>query len=135
MKLIVHDSYKVMRYPIIGFFIAFFTLLSDIWFDYSQMLFHTTTKYDHLILTSILMIITGVPILWLMKRQIDKITYLKDFARVCAWCNKVKVEDEWMMLDKYLSNFGRKKTTHGICPQCSEDFRKNKDERAKNSVL
>jgi hypothetical protein len=40
------------------------------------------------------------------------------FLRVCAWCRKVWVDNEWVSLEEYALKMHSLKSSHGICEDC-----------------
>jgi hypothetical protein len=43
---------------------------------------------------------------------------LERFLRVCAWCRKVWVDDEWVSFEEYALKRHSLKSSHGICDEC-----------------
>jgi hypothetical protein len=43
---------------------------------------------------------------------------LERFLRVCAWCRKVWVGDEWVSFEEYALKRHSLKSSHGICEEC-----------------
>ena len=52
--------------------------------------------------------------LWVFRR----LRFLEDFIRVCAWCRKVEVAQQWVSFEDYMKLQHDVKSTHGICPEC-----------------
>jgi hypothetical protein len=52
--------------------------------------------------------------LWVFRR----LRFLEDFIRVCAWCRKVEVGDQWLTFEDYMKLQHDVKATHSICPAC-----------------
>lgn len=52
--------------------------------------------------------------LWIFRR----LRILEDFIRVCAWCRKVQIADQWISFEDYMNLQHDVKSTHGICPEC-----------------
>jgi len=47
----------------------------------------------------------------------------QDFLSLCAWCKKIRHEDDsWMTLDDYVSKITGKRFSHGLCPGCAAKF-------------
>ena len=52
-------------------------------------------------------------------RQRHRIAALEGLLPVCAWCRKIRNEqDKWQSLDSYLSEHAKIDITHSICPDC-----------------
>lgn len=65
---------------------------------------------------AILLLGIGVVVatLWVFRR----IRFLEDFVRICAWCRKVEVANQWVSFEDYMKLQHDVKSTHGICPEC-----------------
>lgn len=52
------------------------------------------------------------------RRILERVRYLENFMRVCAWCRKIDYKGEWMRLEDFMRQGFDTPTTHGICPEC-----------------
>ena len=55
---------------------------------------------------------------WVTRRLINRLRYLEEFLRVCAWCRKMCHEDKWLTTEEYFNSKFETQTTHGVCPEC-----------------
>lgn len=52
-----------------------------------------------------------------------------DFVKMCSWCKKVQVNEEWKEVEdaleemKLFNEHEQPQLTHGVCPACSESIR------------
>jgi len=53
------------------------------------------------------------------RRLVRRLRYLEEFLRICAWCKKIDLGNEWGSLETYFDAKLKTKTTHGICPTCA----------------
>lgn len=53
-----------------------------------------------------------------LEQTLAEVRTLRGLIRVCAWCKKVAVEDEWQQLEAYVRDRTHAEFTHGICPAC-----------------
>ena len=60
--------------------------------------------------------------LWVFRR----LRFYDDFIRVCAWCRKVEVAEEWVTFEDYMKRQHDVKSTHGICPTCRTNASKRR---------
>lgn len=60
--------------------------------------------------------------LWVFRR----LRFYEDFIRVCAWCRKVEVAEEWVSFEDYMKLQHDVKSTHGICPTCRANASKRR---------
>ena len=58
------------------------------------------------------------------RRILDRIRYLEEFMRVCAWCRRINYHGEWMRLEEFMRQGFDTPTTHGICTECFTKQRK-----------
>jgi hypothetical protein len=45
---------------------------------------------------------------------------LQALLSVCAWCRKIKYDEEWVGLEQYMAQRQNIELTHGMCPTCYE---------------
>lgn len=58
-----------------------------------------------------------------LKRSTEEITKLQNGLQVvCAWTKQIKVGDQWMTPDEFLSTQLHLKISHGMSPQASREF-------------
>lgn len=58
-----------------------------------------------------------------LKRSTEEIRKLQNGLQVvCAWTKQIKVGDQWMTPDEFLSSQLHLKISHGISPQASREF-------------
>jgi hypothetical protein len=67
---------------------------------------------------TLIILAVGISALLITRELLARILYLERFVRVCAWCRKVKLRGEWMLLEDYLQRGLEFDTSHGICPNC-----------------
>jgi hypothetical protein len=75
---------------------------------------------------SVVALAVWLPLFLGTKRMLDRLYYLEDFIRICAWCRKINDGDRWIPLEEYLSKGFDVKTSHGICPDCAKEHLKGK---------
>ncbi len=71
-------------------------------------------------LESVVALLVWIPLHFGTKRILERLYYLEDFIRVCAWCRKIGDGDDWVPLEEYFSKGFEIKTSHGICPTCAK---------------
>ena len=52
------------------------------------------------------------------RRILDRLRYLENFIRVCAWCHHINFKSQWITMEEFLRQGFDTPTTHGICPTC-----------------
>ena len=69
------------------------------------------------------------------ERQVGMIAELQDAASqiktleglipICAWCKKIRTDEGyWQEVDTYITAHSAAEFTHGICPECGTEMRK-----------
>jgi hypothetical protein len=62
-----------------------------------------------------------------LEAALEEVDRLQDLLPVCAWCRKVRDDHGlWQGVEGYLQAKGAK-LTHGICPRCQEEARREMD--------
>jgi hypothetical protein len=61
------------------------------------------------------MIIEGL----LFKKLYSRIRILEGLLPICASCKKVRYEEQWEQLEKYIAEHSLAKFSHSICPDCA----------------
>ncbi len=54
-----------------------------------------------------------------------RLYYLEGFVRVCAWCRKVRLEEQWVPMEQFFDRKLNAKTSHGMCPDCAAKFKQD----------
>lgn len=55
------------------------------------------------------------------RRILDRVRYLEEFMRVCAWCRRISFKGEWISLEEFMRQGFDTPTTHGICAECLQE--------------
>jgi hypothetical protein len=58
-------------------------------------------------------------VLWMTYAQLKQIRYLEGFLHVCAFCKKIKVGNEWIPIESYITSNSEALFSHSFCPECS----------------
>jgi GAF domain-containing protein len=76
--------------------------------------------------------VTALDVAQAQKRAADEeIAALRDLLPMCAWCRKVRDDDElWVGVEEYFTRHSTTRFSHGICPECAKDFRREAESRA-----
>jgi hypothetical protein len=78
-------------------------------FDWTQSLFESVLVLCPFVLTTVL-----------LTRLVGRIRHLEGFLLVCGVCKRVRVEDEWIPMEMYISARSEAVVSHGFCPDCVE---------------
>ena len=94
-------------------------LPSLIFSDHPFVILHRRTTLEMLLVLGVWFVVTAST-----RRILNRIRYLEEFMRVCAWCRRINYHGEWMRLEEFMRQGFDTPTTHGICTEC---FSKQKE--------
>ena len=79
----------------------------------------TPVNWQEAALESGLVALVGIFIIALTRRFLAEIRYLEGFLVLCAFCKKVKVdEDRWIPLEEFVTEHAEVRFSHSYCPAC-----------------
>lgn len=67
---------------------------------------------------TLVILVVAIPVVLRTRRVVERLFYLEHFLRVCAWCQKVEHEGDWVPIAEFFQERFDAKTSHGICPNC-----------------
>lgn len=131
---------KLLGYEAVGFSIIFILLWLDEILDLPHYLMGapaTPINWRESLLESFCVLVLGSYVIYLTYRIIKKLKYLEGFLPVCSFCKKIRIEDEWVQMEKYITEHSEAVFSHSLCPECTEEhygdiLRKAKDIKEKN---
>jgi len=114
---------KVLIYQSAGFLAIIAVCLVDERVGLTNLLFgdqtvisnYRETIFKMLLILAIWLLVNGAT-----RRVLDRVRYLENFTKVCAWCRRVDFADRWMPLEEFLKQGFDSTTSHGICRDCLE---------------
>jgi hypothetical protein len=60
-----------------------------------------------------------------LQTALDKVKILESFLSICCSCKKIRNEDgAWQPIESYISNHSETRFSHGYCPECLKQARK-----------
>ena len=80
--------------------------------DFHEALFET-----------IITILFAIPTIIMTWNITKRLHYLEGYLRICAWCKKVGIDDQWISTEEYFGSNFNIKTSHGMCPICAEKMK------------
>jgi hypothetical protein len=69
-------------------------------------------------LETIVILVVAIPIVIRTRRVVERLFYLENFLRVCAWCQKVEQRGHWVPIAEFFQERFDARTSHGMCPDC-----------------
>ena len=124
---------RLLLYEAIGFSILITISWLDELFDLPSLLFGTPPGHNwhEAALETIIIVAAAVPTFVLSRQLAKRLVYLEGFLRVCAWCRKIGVQDEWVSMETFFDRELKTKTSHGMCPACVAKFEESLSASAK----
>jgi PAS domain S-box-containing protein len=63
-----------------------------------------------------------------LKKTLLEVKNLSGMIPICAWCKSVRSDTGyWQTVEQYVRNHSDARFSHGVCPTCSEKFKKDAD--------
>jgi hypothetical protein len=78
----------------------------------------TPYRPQEYILETVSMLVVAIVVITITMILLRRSRRLERFLRVCAWCRKVWVNDEWVRFEEYALIKHSLKSSHGICEEC-----------------
>ena len=78
-------------------------------------------RFEEALLEGALVLLLGVLIVTWARRIVRRVDYLERFVKLCSWCRRVQLGEEWLQVEAFLGRHA-KETTHGMCPECLAKF-------------
>jgi hypothetical protein len=105
---------------------GFLLIVAIIWmdeiFDLPHLLFGaapTPLRLGEGGLETTLTVAVGIVIVSITYRAFRRIEYLESLVVMCAWCRRVRAQEEWLTVEAFLERQHNARTTHGICERCA----------------
>ena len=58
-----------------------------------------------------------------LEDALAKVKQLEGIVPICSYCKKIRDDqDYWQQLETYISEHSEAKFSHGICPECYEQY-------------
>lgn len=60
-----------------------------------------------------------------LQASIAQVRTLRGLIPICAWCKKIRDDDGyWSAVESYLARHSDAEFSHGICPECADEMRR-----------
>jgi len=80
----------------------------------------TPVNWSESILESIIIIILSWWVIFTTWKLLNKIKYLEGFLSLCSFCKKIRSGNEWIPIERYITDNSEVEFTHCFCPLCAE---------------
>jgi hypothetical protein len=79
-------------------------------------------NWSRAVLRTVVILAIWVWVYWETKRLLHRLHHLEEFLLICPWCRKIGDRGEWVSTEMYFGTNFATRTTHGMCPECSQKF-------------
>jgi hypothetical protein len=121
---------KLARWLLWGEALGFIAIILLSWLDalvgFRGFLFgeqSLQSSWHESLLETCIVLVVAVPVLMFTDRMVRRLYYMDSYLKICAWCQKINHDNEWLTLDDFTVSGLKKDPTHGICPECAEPMR------------
>lgn len=115
------SSVRIVSTVGVGFASVILMIWADELFDLPHRLFGVPpvpTRWAEAGLESGLVLLLGMLVIWHILRVVSRMAYLESFVVLCAWCRRVRFDEQWIPLEAFLAEH-RAVTSHGVCDTCA----------------
>jgi len=111
---------KIIQYELLGFGVVEILLLLDEIIDLPHRCGGPATliNWPECLLEAFYVLILCVFVVLATWQCLRRIKYLEGFLRVCAFCKRVRVGNEWVPIEQYIQENSEAEFSHGLCSQC-----------------
>ncbi|MFZ2197205.1 MAG: hypothetical protein WAV13_05685 [Thermodesulfovibrionales bacterium] len=116
---------KAISYQLIGYGILMFLITGDEIFDFPHFIFGapaTPINWTETIVEGTYIVLLCAFTVYLSLRFLKQIKFLEGFLPICSYCKKIRKENEWTSLEKYMSDHSEALFSHGLCPDCADKY-------------
>jgi len=113
----------LIAYEAIGFGIIIFIIWAVEIFDIPHFMFGfkaTAINWPESIMETSFVLLLATFVIFETRRCLKRIKRLEGFLRVCTFCKKILVGNEWVPIEQYIQEHSEAEFSHGLCSQCME---------------
>ena len=111
---------QILAVEIIGFLVIIALSWANELLGLPSLIFGSghRVNWPESVLETVIIALVAIPVLVLTRRLVLRLHYLEEFMRVCAWCRKLSVGNEWIPVEEFFERTFDTRTSHGMCPPC-----------------
>lgn len=113
----------LIEYEATGFGVVIFTIWAVEIFDIPHLMFGfkaTPINWPESIIETSFVLLLAIFVIFETRRCLKRIKHLEGFLRVCTFCKKILVGNEWIPIEQYIQEHSEAEFSHGLCSQCME---------------
>lgn len=115
----------IIFYEFMGFALLIVIHWLNEFFDLPHMLFNvkkTPVNIIESIIETLAALILCALTMYITSRFLNHIEYLEGFLPVCSLCKKIRINEQWIPIEEYISKHSKVKFSHGMCPSCAKEY-------------
>lgn len=78
----------------------------------------TPINYIESLYESAIVIVLAVLVIGITRKLVNKIHVLEGMLAVCAHCKRIRVGDDWVPIESYVTLHSEAQFSHSFCPEC-----------------
>ena len=114
---------RIVVVEFIGFALVTAWVWADELFDLPNLIFGAQPKPANIIeavYESTVFLVLGTIVILFTRRTLRRMKYLEGFLPVCSFCKQIRVGEQWLPVETYLSQYSEAVFSHSFCPSCTE---------------
>jgi hypothetical protein len=118
-----HIQKQIVVYASFAFILVIAMIWLDEIFDLPHYLFgaeKTPVNWMESLFESVMILMLWFFSVFSICNFMRRIKYLEGFLPVCSFCKKIRIGDQWIPFEKYISEHSETQFTHSFCPDCAE---------------
>lgn len=116
---------RAISFQLIGYGILLFLITGDEIFDFPHNIFGTAPtpiNWAETFIEGTYIVLLCAFTVYLSFHFLKRIKFLEGFLPICSYCKKIRKENEWTSLEKYMSDHSEAFFSHSLCPDCAEKY-------------
>jgi hypothetical protein len=113
---------RLIFYEIVGFSVTVLMLWANEILDLPHVLFGvkaTPINWSESLFETLLVLTLGVCTTFFTWRLLQHIKYLEGFLPVCSFCKRIRLGEDWIPIEDFISKHSEAVFSHGLCPECA----------------
>ncbi len=109
-----------------GFGLILLLILLDELIDLPHLLLGAApspTRVEEYLIEGVALVCLALLTLIFARQAVYKVREMESWLVMCAWCNRVRIDEEWVRVESFLKNREGLRTTHGICGDCASKMK------------
>ncbi len=117
-------SKRIIVSELLGFLIVIVILWLDELLDLPHRLLGapaTPVNFMESIFETTIVLVLAFLVTFLTRTLLKRIRHLEGILPVCSFCKKIRADNRWIPIDKYIRDHSEADFSHSVCPQCAAE--------------